>query len=119
MSYFDAILVAVPRSNRAAALEFSRVANGPWLEHGALRVVRGWGVEGDQGNDNGFRRAVAAKDDEDVVCGWVEWPDRATRDAAMAKMMSADRPNIKPPFDATRTIFAGFEMSFDSNSEPM
>jgi Protein of unknown function (DUF1428) len=32
-----------------------------------------------------FRRAVDAKDEEAVVFSWVEWPDKATRDAAMSK----------------------------------
>jgi len=117
MNYFDGIVVAVPRANKAAALEFSHAVNGPFLEHGALRVVRGWGVEVPVGNHTDFRRAVAAKDDEDIVFGWVEWPDKATRDAAMAKMASMARPDVKAPFDATRLIFAGFETTFDSQGE--
>ncbi len=66
-----------------------------------------------------FRRAVAATADEAVVFSWIEWPDKATRDAAMAKMMgwmenpeSAD-PRMDPaknpmPFDGKRMIFGGF-----------
>lgn len=33
-----------------------------------------------------FRRAVDAKDEAALVFSWVEWPDKATRDAAMSKM---------------------------------
>jgi uncharacterized protein YbaA (DUF1428 family) len=62
-----------------------------------------------------FRRAVQANDDEAVVFSWVEWPDKATRDAAMGKMeelMKTD-PRMNPeknpmPFDGKRMIFGGF-----------
>ena len=59
--------------------------------------------------------AVKAKDDESVVFSWVEWPDKATRDAAIAKM--TDPNNSDPrmdqeknpiPFDGKRMIYGGF-----------
>ena len=55
-----------------------------------------------------------AKPDEAVVFSWVEWPDKATRDAAMQKMMGDDLdPRMDPktnpmPFDGKRMIFGGF-----------
>jgi uncharacterized protein YbaA (DUF1428 family) len=57
--------------------------------------------------------AVKLKDDETVVFSWIIWPDKATRDAGMEKVM-AD-PRIQPdmnsmPFDGQRMIFGGFEM---------
>ena len=72
-----------------------------------------------QGRQADFRKAVQADDDETVVFSWVEWPDKATRDAAMAKMTDwmnnpeqAD-PRMDPdknpmPFDGKRLIFGGF-----------
>ena len=54
---------------------------------------------------------MQAKDDESVVFSWVEWPDKATRDAAMEKMMKDPRmnPETNPmPFDGKRMIFGGF-----------
>jgi len=117
MRYFDGIVVPVPKENKAAALEFSHRVNGPWLDHGAIRVVRGWGIEIPEGKQTDFRRAVNATDDEDIVFGWVEWPDKATRDAAMQKMMGAGGARPTPPFDAARLIFGGFETTFDTASE--
>jgi uncharacterized protein YbaA (DUF1428 family) len=45
------------------------------------------------------------------VFSWIEWPDKATRDAAMTKVMSDSRlsPQSNPmPFDGKRMIFGGF-----------
>ena len=47
---------------------------------------------------------------------WIEWPDKATRDAGMAKMM--DDPRMAelgdPPFDMKRMIFGGFRALVDA-----
>ena len=57
-----------------------------------------------------FRRAVQAKEGESVVFAWVEWPDKATRDAGMKKFM--DDPRMQEasdmPFDGKRMIYGGF-----------
>jgi uncharacterized protein YbaA (DUF1428 family) len=48
-----------------------------------------------------------------VVFSWIVWPDKATRDAGMAKLMTDPRvqPDVNPmPFDGQRMIFGGFEM---------
>jgi uncharacterized protein YbaA (DUF1428 family) len=62
---------------------------------------------------------VQANDDETVVFSWIEWPDKATRDAGMARMTemmqnpSKADPRMDPdknpmPFDGKRLIFGGF-----------
>jgi len=46
---------------------------------------------------------------ETVVFPWIEWPDKATRDAAAAKMQTDPRMAAQPmPFDGKRMIFGGF-----------
>jgi PhnB protein len=67
---------------------------------------------------------VQAKNDETVVFSWIEWPDKATRDTAYAKMQDwmknpdkAD-PRMNPaknpmPFDGKRMIFGGFAPLLD------
>jgi uncharacterized protein YbaA (DUF1428 family) len=55
---------------------------------------------------------VKAGEDETVVFSWIEWPDKATRDAAMEKIMSDPRmdPEANPmPFDGARLVYGGFE----------
>ena len=81
-------------------------------EFGARRMVETWGDDVPDGKVTDFRRAVKAEEDETIVFSWIEYPDRATRDAANEKLMSD--PRMKEftgdmPFDGTRMIFAGFE----------
>ena len=54
--------------------------------------------------------------DETIVFSWVEWPDKATRDAAFAAMETDKRfsDGAPPmPFDGKRMIFGGFETIVD------
>ena len=54
------------------------------------------------------------KDGENVMFSWIEWPDKATRDEGMKKMM--DDPtfhNMEMPFDGKRMIFGGFTPILD------
>jgi uncharacterized protein YbaA (DUF1428 family) len=67
---------------------------------------------------------VAVKDDETVVFSWVEWPDKATRDAAMSRMdelMKTDSRldlNKNPmPFGGQRIFFGGFRAVVDLKSK--
>ena len=112
MSYIDGFVIAVPTANRDKFIDHAGTFDSLFLEFGALRVVEGWGDDVKEGKQTDFRRAVAAKDDETVVFSWIEWPDKATRDAGMKKMMDDPRmdPKTNPmPFDGMRMIFGGFE----------
>ncbi|MBD9667710.1 DUF1428 family protein [Variovorax sp. VRV01] len=40
---------------------------------------------------NSFVKAAGAQEGETVVMSWVEWPDKAARDAGMAKVTSDPR----------------------------
>ena len=81
----------------------------------ALRVVEAWGDDVPAGKVTDFQRAVLAKDDETVMFSWIEWPDKATRDAGMKKMMEDPRMEAANPmpFDGKRMIFGGFENVLD------
>ena len=47
--------------------------------------------------------------DEIPVLSWIEWPDRATADAAWAAMMTEDHPDMADmPFDGARMFWGGF-----------
>ena len=115
MSFIDGFVIAVPTANRQAFIDHARQADSVFVELGALRILECWGDDVPDGKLTDFRRAVQAKDDETVVFSWIEWPDRATRDAGMGRLdelMKTDErfsPEKNPmPFDGRRMIFGGF-----------
>jgi hypothetical protein len=62
--------------------------------------VESWGDDVPAGKQTDFMRAVQAKPDEAIVFSWIEYPDKATRDAAGQKMMTDARMQaMKMPFD--------------------
>ena len=113
MSYIDGFVIAVPTANRQQFIEHARHFDAMFLELGALRVVEGWGDDVPDGKLTDFRRAVKAEDGENVVFSFVEWPDKATRDAGWAKMMEEDGPDGDMPFDGKRMFWGGFRPVVD------
>ncbi len=116
MSYIDGFVIAVANANRQAFIDFAKQFDPIFVEYGAIRVIEAWGDDVPDGKITDFRRAVQATAEESVVFSWVEWPDKATRDEGMKKMMEDPRmdPNKNPmPFDGKRMIFGGFEPVVD------
>lgn len=110
MSYIDGFVIAVPVANREPFLAHARTFDAILLEFGATRVMECWGDDVPEGKLTDFRRAVQARDDEAVVFSWIEWPDKATRDAGMEKFRNDPRMDAATdmPFDGRRMIFGGF-----------
>lgn len=115
MAYIDGLVIAVPRANRQKFIDHAGTIDPFFKEMGAIRVVECWEDDVPIGKQTDFRRAVQATDDECVAFSWIEWPDKATRDAAFKVMMDPDNkddrlnPAKNPvPFDGKRMIFGGF-----------
>ena len=120
MTYVDGFVMAVPTANKQKFIDHANMADEVFKDLGALRIVECWGDDVTDGKVTDFKKAVQAKDDETVVFSWIEWPDKATRDAAMAKMNemmedpSKADPRMDPdknpmPLDGTRLIYGGFK----------
>ncbi len=112
MTYIDGFVIAVPKAKLDEYKALARKSGAVWKEHGALTYVECEADDVPYGQLTSFPRAVQAKDDEVVIFSWASYKDRATRDAAMKKVM--DDPRLKdamtnPPFDGKRVIFGGFE----------
>ncbi len=119
MSYIEGFVIACPKANRQAFIDHATRTDSMFIEWGATRVIECWGDDVPEGKVTDFRMAVKAEADEAVVFSWIEWPDKATRDAAKVKMMammSGDIPadprvdaKVNPmPFDGMRMIYGGF-----------
>ncbi len=134
MIYIDCYLAPVPRENKAAYEELARVSAQVVKECGALRVVECWLDESgpDASSYHGeearlesreygsFQMAAGAGKHETVVLSYVEWPDKATRDAGMEKLTSDPRMQFQDQpsaFDGRRLIAAGFKPMLDESSE--
>lgn len=117
MSYIDGYLIPVQNAKKDAYFEMADKAKQVFLDHGALRVVETWSDNVPRGKVTDFYRAVAASDDEGVVFSWVEWPDKAARDAGFDKVMNDERMNNmgEMPFDGKRLIFGGFAIMVEGS----
>ncbi len=115
MAYIDGFVIPVPTENRQKFIDHARLIDALFIEMGATRIVECWGDDVPHGKRTDFHRAVDAQAGETVCFSWVEWPDKPTRDHAMATMderMKNDprwAPAQNPmPFDGQRMIFGGF-----------
>ena len=109
MAYIDGFVIAVPTAKKQDFIDHAQQMDRLFIEFGATRIIESWGDDVPDGKLTDFKRAVQAKSDETVVFSWVEWPDKATRDAAMEKFRTD--PRMQPhdmPFDGKRLIFGGF-----------
>ncbi|WP_417594918.1 DUF1428 domain-containing protein [Parasphingorhabdus sp.] len=120
MSYIDGFVIAVPTANKQKFIDHANNADSMFIEMGATKVVECWGDDVPDGSSTDFRKAVKATEDESIAFSWIEWPDKSTRDAGMAKLeaMMEDPDNADPrmdpvknpmPFDGKRMIFGGFQ----------
>ena len=111
MNYVDGFVMAVPTANKQKFIDHAKEFDKLFIEFGATRVTECWGDDVPDGKLTDFKRAVQCNSEEVVVFSWVEWPDKATRDAGVKKMMDDPRmdPSKNPmPFDGKRMIYGGF-----------
>jgi uncharacterized protein YbaA (DUF1428 family) len=111
MPYIEGFVAAVPTSNKAAYAAHARKSVAYFKKLGATRVVECWGDDIPKGALTDFYKATQAKEDETPIFSWIEYPDRATRDAANKRMQTdpemASMGDL--PFDGKRMFWGGFE----------
>lgn len=112
MAYIEGFLVAVPLANKDAYIKAANRMVTLVKEYGVTRFTENWGDDVPEGQVTDMRRAVKATADETVVFSWFEYPDRAARDAANARMREDPRMEEMGrdmPFDGMRMVYGGFE----------
>lgn len=113
MTYYSGFVAAVPTAEKDAYIAHCRDAWRILSRHGALRQVECWGADVPHGKKTDFHRATQAGPDETPTFSWVEWPDKATCDAAWQQMMDdPDMAAMTMPFDGKRVFFGGFDPIF-------
>jgi len=114
--YVDGVVASVPNGNRQDVINHAAKVARLFQEKGALRVVDGWGIDVPDGKVTDFKHAVQAKEGETVIFGWIEWPDKTTRNAGMGALMHDQRMReITPPWNGPLAIFGGFAPILDTD----
>ena len=110
MSYIDGFVIPMKTAEKQAFIEHAQRVNKFFFEYGALRVVEGWGDDVPAGKVTDFARSVQANDDETVAFSWIEWPEKASREAGMKAIESNHAMMAEPmPFDGKRMVWGGFK----------
>jgi len=121
MTYVEGFVLPVPAQNKDEFYRHAELVGTFLREFGVRRQVEAWADDLPDGKVTDFRKSVQAQEGEEVVFAWFEYPDRAARDAANARMMS-DKAMAEhgptAPFDGKRMIMGGFESIVDEGSEP-
>lgn len=108
--YVDGYVIAVPEGKKDAFIAMAKKNAGAFEKYGALRIVETWSSDIPEGKVTDYNRATLREEGEQIVYAWIEWPDKATRDAAWEKIM-AD-PEMQSgddmPFDGKRMMWGGF-----------
>ena len=110
--YVDGFVLPIPRDRLDAYTRMAEVVATIWKEHGALDYREFVGDDLTREGTRSFTDAVAAKDDEVIVFGWVTFESREARDLANEKVVTDPRMTelVDPSsgFDAERMVYGGF-----------
>lgn len=116
MTYVEGFVIAVPTANKRKFVDHANLGDAVFIDHGATRVLECWQADVAKGQTTDFFGAVDAKEGESIVFSWIEWPDKAARQAVydrMGEIVKSDArldPAKNPmPFDGARMIYGGFE----------
>jgi uncharacterized protein YbaA (DUF1428 family) len=108
--YVAGLVIPVPEEKLEAYKAWARNGAALFRDYGCLEIVESWEDDVPDGSQTDFRRAVAARPGEKIVFTWQIWPDKATLQAAEARMRSDPRmePGSDVPFDPRRLILGCF-----------
>lgn len=108
--YVAGFVIPVPEENMEAYRRWAENGAALFRDYGCIEIVDCWEDNVPTGKTTDFRRAVDAKHGEKIVFSWQVWPDKATLDAAEAKMRDDKRFEMPGdiPFDPRRLILGCF-----------
>jgi uncharacterized protein YbaA (DUF1428 family) len=110
MAYIEGFVAAVPTSNKSEYVKHAREMTAYFKRLGATRCVECWGDDVPTGVLTDFYKATQARAGETPIFSWIEYPDKATRDAANQKISEdSSMKNMQMPFDGKRMFWGGFE----------
>ena len=108
--YVAGFVIPVPEGKREEYRCWAENSARIFREYGCLEIVESWEDNVPDGSQTDFRRGVAAQAGERIVFSWQVWPDKASMEAAEAKMQAegAFEYEGELPFDNRRLIYGCF-----------
>ena len=108
--YIAGFVIPVPAEKMEAYRKWAQNGAAIFREYGCVEIVESWEDNVPDGKLTDFRRAVDARPGEKIVFTWQIWPDKATLEAAEARMHADGRLEVSGeiPFDARRLILGCF-----------
>ncbi len=116
-NYIDGFVLPVPQMYLEEYQKVAEKVAEIWKEYGALAYFEFVGDDLFLEGTKSFIESVAAKEDEEIVFGWVVFPSKAVRDLANKKvpldprMTALVAPLTDPKkliFDGSRMVYGGF-----------
>ena len=123
-NYIDGFVLPIPRIYLGEYKKVAEEVAEIWKEYGAIAYFEFVGDDLSLEDTKSFIETVDAKEDEEIVFGWVVFPSKEIRDLANIKVPKDPRmtelvaPLTNPEkliFDASRMVYGGFKPLVQSN----
>ena len=123
-NYIDGFVLPIPRIYLGEYKKVAEEVAEIWKEYGAIAYFEFVGDDLSLEDTKSFIETVDAKEDEEIVFGWVVFPSKEIRDLASIKVPKDPRmtelvaPLTNPEkliFDASRMVYGGFKPLVQSN----
>ncbi|MEM9076855.1 MAG: DUF1428 domain-containing protein [Bacteroidota bacterium] len=123
-NYIDGFVLPIPRIHLAEYKNVVEKVAEIWKEYGAIAYFEFVGDDLTLEGTKSFTVTVDAKEDEEIIFGWVVFPSKEIRDIANKKVPTDPRmaelvapltdPN-KLIFDGSRMVYGGFQLLVQSD----
>jgi len=125
-NYIDGFVFPIPRIYLSEYKKLAEQVAEIWKEYGAIAYFEFVGDDLSLDGTKSFTTTIEAKEDEEVILGWVVFPSKDVRDSANKKVPKDPRINElvepltnsdKSIFDPSRMVYGGFKSFIQSNGE--
>jgi uncharacterized protein YbaA (DUF1428 family) len=123
-NYIDGFVLPIPRIYLDEYKKVAEKVAEIWKEYGAIAYFEFIGDDMNLEGTKSFIETVDAKEEEEIIFGWVVFPSKEVRDLANKKVSADPRmteliaPLTNPEkliFDASRMVYGGFKPLVQSN----
>lgn len=125
-NYIDGFVLPIPRIYLNEYKKVVEKVAEIWKEYGAIAYFEFVGDDMTLEGTKSFIETLDAKEDEEIVFGWVVFPSKEIRDLAnkevptdprMTELISPLTDPNKIIFDGSRMVYGGFQSLVQSNEQ--